>query len=67
MTPEEVVNAATLNGAFAMELQDNYGSITKGKIANIIITKPIKNYYELFYSFGSNLIDKVIINGKIIE
>jgi imidazolonepropionase len=66
MTPEEVVNAATINGAFAMELQQDYGSITKGKKANLMITKPIKNYYELFYSFGSNLIEKVIINGKII-
>ncbi len=66
MTPEEVINATTLNGAFAMEIEKDFGSITKGKIANLIITKPIKNYYELFYSFGSNLIDKVIINGKII-
>ncbi len=66
MTPEEVVNAATINGAFAMELDQDYGSITKGKKANLIITKPIKNYYELFYNFGSNLINKVIINGKFI-
>lgn len=65
MTPEEVVNAATINGAFAMELHQDFGSITKGKKANLIISKPIKNYYELFYSFGSNLIEKVIINGKI--
>lgn len=67
MTPEEVVNAATINGAYAMELQDDYGSITRGKKANIIITKPVKNYYELFYSFGSNLIEKVMVNGKIIS
>lgn len=64
MTPEEAINAATLNGAYAMGISNEYGSITKGKKANLIITKPINSYYELPYSFGSNLIEKVIIQGK---
>lgn len=67
MTPEEAINAATINGAYAMGISDKYGSITKGKIANIIIIKPVHSYYQLPYSFGSNLIETVIINGKVIE
>lgn len=66
MTPEQAINAATLNGAYAMGIQEDYGSITIGKIANLIITKPINSFYEIPYSFGTNLIEKVIINGKII-
>jgi imidazolonepropionase len=66
MLPEEAINAATLNGAFAMELQDEAGSITPGKKANLIFTKPIPSLAYLPYSFGSNLIDKVMINGEII-
>ena len=64
MTPEEAINAATINGAFAMGISKTHGSITKGKIANLIITKPISSYYQLPYSFGSNLIESVIIEGK---
>lgn len=64
MTPEEAINAATINGAYAMGLSDKYGSITKGKIANLIITKAIESYYNLPYAFGDNLIDQVILNGK---
>lgn len=64
MTPEEAINAATLNGAYAMGVQNEVGSITKGKKANLIITKEIPNYYQIPYSFGTNLIDKVLINGK---
>lgn len=63
MTPEEAINAATINGAFAMNLSDKIGSITKGKLANFIITKEIPSYAFLPYSFGSNLIDAVFING----
>ncbi|MBS1760536.1 MAG: imidazolonepropionase [Bacteroidetes bacterium] len=63
MLPEEAINAATINGAFAMELQNEVGSITKGKKANLIITKPIPSIAYLPYSFGSNLIDEVLING----
>jgi len=65
MLPEEAINAATLNGAFAMELQDEVGSITVGKKANLIFTKPIPSLAYLPYSFGTNLIDKVMINGEI--
>ena len=64
MTPEEAINAATINGAFAMNLSDEVGSITKGKKANLILTKEIPSYGFLPYSFGSNLIDSVFINGK---
>lgn len=67
MTPEEAINAATINAAFAMEVSSEVGSITKGKKANLIITKPIHSYYQIPYEFGSNLIEKVMINGKIIE
>lgn len=67
MTPEEAVNAATINAAYAMEVSNEVGSITKGKKANLIITKPIHSYYQIPYEFGSNLIDEVMINGKIIE
>ena len=67
MLPEEVINAATLNGAFAMELQDEVGSITPGKKANLIFTKPIPSLAYLPYSFGSNLIDRVMINGEFVN
>jgi len=66
MTPEEAINAATINGAYAMGLEATHGSITKGKKANLIITKEIPSYYQLPYAFGSNLIDRVMISGKII-
>lgn len=66
MTPEEAINAATINGAYAMGISDTHGSITKGKKANIIITKPLTSYYQLPYAFGSNLIDQVLIEGQII-
>ncbi len=59
MLPEEAINAATINGAYAMELQDEVGSITVGKKANLIFTKPIPSLAYLPYAFGSNLIDKV--------
>lgn len=66
MTPEEAINAATINGAYAMGLSKTHGSITFGKKANLIITQSIPSFYQLPYAFGSNLIDQVIINGKII-
>src|SRR5206468_10042001 len=66
MLPEEAINAATINGAYAMELQNEVGSITVGKKANLIFTKPIPSLAYLPYSFGSNLIDSVMINGKFI-
>ncbi len=66
MTPEEAINAATLNGAYAMGVSKTHGSIAKGKIANLIITKPINSYNVLPYSFGTNNIDSVYINGQLI-
>lgn len=65
MTPEEAINAATINGAYAMGISATHGSITIGKKANLIITKPIPSYYQLPYAFGSNLIDTVLIEGEI--
>lgn len=64
MTPEEAINAATLNGAYAMEVYDKVGSITKGKLANLIFSKNMPSLAYLPYSFGENLIDKVMIRGK---
>ena len=64
MNAEQVINATTLNGAYAMGLENKLGTISIGKIANLIITKPIQNYQYLHYSFGENLIDKVIIAGE---
>lgn len=65
LSPEEAFNAATINSAYAMNLEKKMGTITKGKIASIIITKEIPNYHFITYSFGSNLIEKVILKGKI--
>ncbi|HEY1192769.1 imidazolonepropionase [Flavobacterium sp.] len=67
MTPEEAINAATINGAYAMGLSDTHGSITKSKKANLILTKPISSYYQIPYAFGSNLIESVFVDGKILE
>jgi len=64
MTPEEAINASTLNGAAAMELSDNFGSIAVDKKANLIITKEISSIANIPYFFGSDCIDSVIINGK---
>lgn len=64
MTPEEVINAATINGAYAMGLEKEMGSITVGKRANLILTKEINSYPYLFYAFGTNHIDSVYINGE---
>lgn len=67
MTPEEAINAATINGAYAMGISDTHGSICRGKKANIIITKEIPSYGFLPYAFGSNCIDQVFVNGKAIK
>lgn len=66
MTPEEVINAATINGAYAMGIEQQYGSISKGKKANLIITKPLAHYAELMYNFGDDHIAQVLINGESI-
>jgi imidazolonepropionase len=67
MMPEEALNAATINGAYAMELENEVGSITVGKKANLIFAKPISSIAYLPYSFGTSLIDKVMINGEFIN
>lgn len=66
MTPEEAINAATINGAYAMGLSETHGSITVGKKANLIITKQIASFYQLPYAFGSNLIEDVMVNGIFV-
>ncbi len=64
MTPEEAINAATINAAHALNLSDKIGSISKGKMANFIITKPIKSYSSIPYAFADNCIEKVYLAGK---
>lgn len=66
MLPEEVINAVTINSAYAMGISETHGSIAKGKVANVFITKPISSYEFMPYAFTSNLIDTVILNGKVI-
>jgi len=67
MLPEEAINAATINAAFAMEVEDELGSITVGKRANLIFTKPIPSLAYLPYAFGSNLIERVMISGEFYK
>jgi imidazolonepropionase len=64
MLPEEAINAATLNGAFALESAEDYGSIARGKKANFFITKPMPTVAYLPYAFGSNLVERVFVGGK---
>jgi len=66
MLPEEAINAATLNGAYAMSLGDELGSITVGKRANFIITRPVPSLAFLPYAFGSNLVERVMIGGEFV-
>ncbi len=67
MTPEEAINAATINSAYAMEVHKESGSIAVGKKANVFITKKIPSVNYLPYTFGNNLIETVILNGKLIS
>jgi imidazolonepropionase len=67
MLPEEVINAVTINTAYAMGISETHGSIAKGKVANVFITKEIPSYDFMPYAFGSNLIDTVILKGMIID
>jgi imidazolonepropionase len=67
LNPEEAINAATINSAFAMNLNDQYGTISIGKTASVFITSNIPNYQFIPYSFGSNLIETVILKGKIVK
>ncbi len=63
MTPEEAINAATINGARAMEVENELGSVTKGKKANLIITKPVNSIANIPYSYGNDVIERVIITN----
>jgi imidazolonepropionase len=67
MTPEEVINSVTINTAYAMGLQEEVGSICKGKKANFYITKEVPNVQYLPYAYGSDLIDTMILDGKVIQ
>lgn len=64
MLPEEAVNAATINGACAMEIETEFGSIAVGKVANVFISKPIPSLAYLPYAFGSNLVETVVLRGE---
>ena len=64
MLPEEVINAATINGAYALGIEETHGSIARGKVANLFITKPIPGYEFLPYAYGSQLVETVILNGE---
>jgi imidazolonepropionase len=66
MLPEEVINAVTINSAYAMGISETHGSIARGKVANVFITKEIPSYEFMPYAFGSNLIETIILKGKII-
>ena len=67
MLPEEAVNAATINGAFAMEVDTIAGSITVGKKANLIFTRSIPSLAYVPYSFSTNLVERVMLNGRFIS
>jgi imidazolonepropionase len=67
MLPEEVINAVTINAAYAMGLAETHGSIARGKVANVFISKEIPSYEFMPYAFGSNLIETVILKGNIIK
>ena len=67
MSPEEVINAVTINSAYAMGLAETHGSIARGKAANVFITKEIPSYEFMPYAYGSDLIDKIILKGKVIN
>lgn len=66
MTPEEAINACTINSAYAIDLLQTHGSITRGKVANVFVTKAMPSISYLPYSFGSNLVDKIVLNGKLV-
>ncbi len=66
MLPEEAINAVTINSAYAMGLSEDYGSIARGKIANLFITKPIPGYKYMPYAYGSNKVESVVLNGEVV-
>ncbi len=65
LTPEEAFNAATINTASALEISDTHGSITRGKVANLFITKPMPSLAFMPYAYGTPMIETVILNGKV--
>ena len=67
MTPQEAINAATMNSAYAMEVLQTHGSITKGKAGSVIITKEIPSLDYLPYAFGSDSIETVVIDGVVVS
>jgi imidazolonepropionase len=67
MLPEEAIHAVTLNSAYAMGVSNKLGSIARGKIANVFITKPISSYEFMPYSYGNNKVETAILNGKVIQ
>ncbi len=67
MSPEEAINAATLNTAYAIDLLASHGSITVGKRANVFISKPIPSIAYFPYAYGSSLVDTVILGGRVIS
>ena len=67
MLPEEAIHAVTINSAYAMGLSEEYGSIARGKIANVFITKPIPTYSFMPYAYGSNKVEHIILGGKLIR
>lgn len=67
MLPEEAIHAATLNGARAMELEEDYGSIAVGKVANFFITPPIPSVAYLPYAFGSDLVERAFLRGELVD
>lgn len=67
LTPTEALWAATLNGAAAMGLSDNYGSITVGKVANFFITKPLSSFEFFTYAYNTPLIERIVLAGKVIK
>lgn len=66
LLPEEVINAVTINSAYAMGISHTHGSIARGKVANVFITKPIPSYEFMPYAYTSRLIDTVILNGEVV-
>ncbi|MCQ2326280.1 MAG: imidazolonepropionase [Bacteroidales bacterium] len=67
LTPQEAINATTINTAYAMDVVDKLGSICRGKVANFYITKEIPSIEYLPYYYGENKVEKVFLNGKEIQ
>ncbi|NHB70154.1 imidazolonepropionase [Perlabentimonas gracilis] len=67
LVPEEAINAVTINSAYAMGISDTHGSIAKGKVANVFITKPISTFEYMPYAYTTKLVDRVILNGEEID